>query len=116
MLRDWKAGLEMDVPLIPLEKAVCCAVLPLYAYQAPEATRVEIKAREKLRRCIDDCNDAGMNVECFPAEDDGRMLNAWLLENETARGLLPATFHTGARRAVRKAWIAARLIEMIRAR
>jgi hypothetical protein len=51
-----------------------------------------------------------MKWPCRPVED-GRTASDWLLEKKAQEALLLLTFHTGARRAVRKASTAARRIE-----
>lgn len=47
---------------------------------------------------------------CRPVED-GRKASDWPLEKKAQEALLLLTFHTGALRAVRNAWTAARRIE-----
>jgi len=94
--RDCKLAVEVTGPL---RLDDCC--VPLYAYHAPEATKVERKASEKFRTCMDDCNDAGMNELCRPLKE-GLSARACPVEKWARVALLP-TFHTEAQRAVRNA-------------
>lgn len=62
-----------------------------------------MKAKEKLRRYIDDCRGIGAEPNLLVEEEAGRRLNAWLDEDAAKEFLLPMSFRTGVRRAVRKA-------------